>query len=122
MYQTFKHVHSGFAYLSILLFLVRGLLMLAGKEGALQSKPLKILPHVIDTVLVVCALALLAQGGTALGGAWITAKVVGLLLYVALSTVALRLGKTKGQKAGAFVAALVVLVWVVKVAKSKVAF
>lgn len=119
-YSIVKQTHSGFAYLSILLFAIRGALLLAEKHELLAKKPLKILPHVIDTVLVGCALALLAMGATAFPGTWLAAKVVGLILYVGLGVVALRLAKTKAAKAGALAAALVVALYLVKVAKTKV--
>jgi uncharacterized membrane protein SirB2 len=121
-YSIVKQTHSGFAYLSILLFAFRGALALAEKNALLAMKPLKILPHVIDTVLLVCAISLLLMGATALPGAWIAAKVIGFAAFILLGLVALRLGKTKAVRAGAYVAALVVAVWVVKVAMTKVVF
>ena len=119
-YSIVKQTHSGFAYLSILLFVIRGFLMLAEKNEVLAMKPLKILPHVIDTVLLGCAVAMLFMGATAFPGAWLTAKVLGLVAYIGLGVVALKLGKTKAVRGTAFAAALVVVIWVVKVAKTKV--
>ena len=121
-YSIVKQTHSGFAYLSILLFVIRGALMLADKNEVLAKKPLKILPHVIDTVLLVCALSLLAMGATSFPGTWIAAKVFGLIAYLVLVTFAIKLGKTKAARAGAFAGALVVAIWLVKVAKTKVVF
>ena len=121
-YSIVKQTHSGFAYLSILLFVLRGALMLAEKNALLAKKPLKILPHVIDTVLLVCAIALLLMGATAFPTEWLAAKVLGMVAYVGLGFVALKLGKTKAVRAGAFAGALVVVLYLVKVAKTKVVF
>ena len=121
-YSIVKQTHSGFAYLSILLFVLRGALMLAEKHALLAAKPLKILPHVIDTVLLVCAFTLLLMGGTALPNQWLAAKVIGTVAYIGLGFVALKLGKTKLVRAGAFAGALVVVLYLVKVAKTKIVF
>jgi uncharacterized membrane protein SirB2 len=121
-YSIVKQTHSGFAYLSILLFVIRGALMLADKNELLAKKPLKILPHVIDTVLLVCAFSLLLMGGMALPSQWLAAKFIGMIAYVGLGFVALKLGKTKAVRAGAFAGALVVVLYLVKVAKTKIVF
>ena len=121
-YSIVKQTHSGFAYLSIALFVLRGALMLADKHALLAKKPLKILPHVIDTVLLVCAIALLLMGATAFPNEWLAAKVLGMVAYVGLGFVALKLGKTKAVRAGAFAGALVVVLYLVKVARTKIMF
>ena len=121
-YSIVKQTHSGFAYLSITLFVIRGALMLAEKNELLARKPLRILPHVIDTVLLVCAFSLLLMGGTALPNEWLAAKFIGMIAYIGLGFVALKLGKTKLVRGGAFAGALVVVLYLVKVAKTKIVF
>jgi hypothetical protein len=56
-YLGLRHAHICFAILSITLFAVRGSLMLA-ESPRLQSMTLRILPHVIDTMLLMTALML----------------------------------------------------------------
>jgi len=50
---------------------------------------------------------------------WITAKIVGLLAYIALGMVALRFGRTKGVRAAAWVLALLTFGYIVSVAITK---
>ncbi|KMN82273.1 putative membrane protein SirB2 [Chromobacterium alkanivorans] len=122
-YLIVKHAHMGFAYLSILLFAVRGGLMLGGKQNILALKPVRILPHVIDTLLLGCAIALVIMGGwPVLQSPWLLAKIVGLVLYVALGTIALRRGKTPQTRLIAFLCALAAVFYIVLVAKTKLVF
>jgi uncharacterized membrane protein SirB2 len=51
--------------------------------------------------------------------AWLSAKVVGLLLYIALGMIALRFGKTRKAKISAWIAAQVVFLYIVLVALTK---
>ena len=50
---------------------------------------------------------------------WIAAKIVGLVVYIALGMVALRLGRTRAIRAGAWVAALITFGYIVTVALTK---
>ncbi|QEL57660.1 SirB2 family protein [Chromobacterium paludis] len=118
-YLIVKHAHMGFALLSILLFAARGALVLGGRGHLLQNKPLRILPHVIDTLLLGCAIALVIMGGwPILQSPWLMAKIVGLVAYVALGSVALR-GPTARARGFAFVAALAVVAYIAWVALTK---
>ena len=121
-YPMLKHAHMGFAYLSILLFTLRGLLLWLRPEK-LAWRPLRILPHVIDTLLLSCALGLLWLGHWAvLQTPWILAKIGALLLYIGLGTVALKRGKTRTVRLVACAAALLVVIYIVLVAKTKLAW
>lgn len=119
MYFMIKHAHMGFAYLSITLFVLRGGLMLIDSP-LLHSKIAKILPHIIDTLLLACAIALLVIGKwNPLQQPWILAKITGLILYVGLGTIALKRGKTKTIRSLALAASLVVVAYILMVAKTK---
>lgn len=89
-YLTIKHAHAGLAYLSALLFLIRFGLMYAG-SGLMKIKLIKILPHVIDTVLVLLAiwLCILIQQYP-ITDHWLTAKVVALVVLVGAGVVAIK--------------------------------
>jgi uncharacterized membrane protein SirB2 len=50
---------------------------------------------------------------------WVTAKVIGLLAYILLGTVALKRGRTRGVRLAAFAAAILAYAWIVSVALSK---
>lgn len=119
MYQGIKHFHMLLAIVSVLGFMLRGVWMMSG-SSLLQNRVVRILPHVIDTLLLLTALTLvvvLAQHAFVTG--WIMAKVTGLVLYIGLGLVALRLGPTKGIRIAAFFGALVVFAWIMSVAFSK---
>ena len=117
-YLTLRHVHITCAILTITLFVFRGALMLADSPW-LQSRALKTLPHVIDTVLLTSALMLttvIHQYPFTTG--WLTTKVLLLVTYIVLGHYAIKRGRTKAVRATAFVAALLVLGFLVSVARA----
>ena len=118
-YTLLKLVHISSVMLSYLLFLTRGIWMMRA-PAQLQQRWVKIMPHVIDTVLLSSAimLAVLIQQNP-LVDSWLTAKVVGLLIYIGLGMVALRFGKTRTVKVSAWVMAQLVFFYIVLVALTK---
>jgi uncharacterized membrane protein SirB2 len=121
-YLAVKHIHITFAVLSLILFFVRGLLMIA-ESPLLQRRFLKIVPHVVDTGLLAAAITLAVWGGMyPFAQSWLTAKLIGLVLYIVLGTIALKRGKTKGVRIAAFAGALAVFGYVVMVAVTKQPF
>ncbi|KAB7624418.1 SirB2 family protein [Alkalilimnicola sp. S0819] len=120
MYAALKHIHLLAVVLSIALFLFRGVLMLLGSR-LLRARVLRVLPHGVDTVLLISALALAWQfyRWPAVGHDWIHAKLIALVCYIVLGTVALKRGRTLRGRALALVGALVVFAYIVMVALSK---
>ena len=117
-YVGLRQAHIGFAMLSIALFLVRGGLMLA-ESRLLQARTLQILPHVIDTMLLTTALMLttvIHQYPFTTG--WLTAKVVLLVVYIVLGSIAIKRGRTRGTRVAAFIAALLTVGFLVSVARA----
>lgn len=117
-FTALQHLHVTAAALSLLLFVVRaprGLRDPADRGGAV----LRITPHIVDTLLLVSALALLWQLGKAAFAGWIAAKIAGLIAYVVLGTIALHRGRTLQIRVIAFIAALVVFGYIVSVAITK---
>lgn len=118
-YLAVKHLHVTFAALSGMLFLLRGIWMLRG-SGLLQQKWVKIVPHVIDTVLLGSALVMVFWSGQyPFAQGWLTAKVLALIAYIVLGTIALKRGKTKQVRLTAFIGALLVFAYIVKVALTR---
>lgn len=116
---TLKLVHQAAVALSIGGFAVRGAASLLGAAWV-ASRPAKTLPHAVDTVLLLSALALAWRLGLTPGQApWLAAKIAGLLGYIALGVVALRPGLPRPLRAGAWVAALATVAWIVSVALTK---
>lgn len=119
VYSILKHVHVTCVVLSGLGFLLRGLWMLAG-SSLLNHRLTRILPHAVDAVLLASAIALaILADQYPLRDAWLTAKVGGLVAYVALGTVALKRGRTRSIRLAAMVAALGVFGYIVSVAVTK---
>lgn len=118
-YLALKHIHLTAVVLSISGFVVRWLLMLADSP-LLRRRLVKVLPHVIDTVLFASAVAMVvisAQYPIVLS--WLTAKLVGLLAYIVFGMMALKRGRTKAQRAAWFVAALAAFGYIVMVALTR---
>ena len=115
-YLIIKQIHVTCVMLSGLLFLYRGGLMLAG-SAQLRQTWLRVLPHVVDTVLLAAGVTLAVVSHQYPGQQlWLTAKLIGLVVYIVLGTIALKRGKTTRTRAIAFVAALAVFAWIIGVA------
>ena len=119
MYYLIKNLHVTCVVLSAVGFLLRGTWMLTG-SALLQHRPTRVLPHLVDSTLLLSAivLAVMIQQYPFSAG-WVTAKVIGLLAYILLGTVALKRGRTRGVRIAAFAAAILVYAWIVSVALSK---
>lgn len=118
--MALKHLHVSMVVLSIAFFALRGAWMLAD-SALLQRRVVRIAPHVIDTVLLVSALALAWTWASAPGAAhgWLAAKVIGLVAYVVLGSIALKRGRTKSVRTVALAGALATVAYVVAVALTK---
>lgn len=118
MYLLTKSIHELCALASFTLFFVRGVWMLR-ESPQLSRRWVNILPHGIDTLLLASAIALtLMLRQYPLIDAWLSAKLIGLLVYIGLGLVALRYGKTRGVRAAAWIGALAVFLYIVSVALS----
>ena len=115
-YLVLKHLHLTIVVLSFALFTLRGLWMLADSPQ-LQRRWVRIVPHLIDTVLLASAigLTLILQQYPFVNG-WLTAKVLALIAYIILGSIALKRGSTKAIRALAWVAALATFGYIVSVA------
>ncbi len=118
-YTLLRLVHIGTVYVTLALFLLRGFWMLIDSPS-LKRLWVRVLPHVNDTVLLASAIAMLVVAGmNPLDQPWLIAKIVGLLAYIGLGTVAIKRGRTKAVRVKAFIAALGVFAYIVAVAVTK---
>lgn len=116
-YLALKHLHISFVVISICLFVYRGGKMLAGSE---QASWARWLPHVVDTLLLGAALGLLWVGHiNPLQQPWLLLKLLCLVAYVILGSIALKHGKTQQIRTLTWLAALAVLAYMLKLALSK---
>lgn len=114
-----KALHVTTAAISISLFVLRGIWRLRGSPR-LKARWVRIVPHVNDTVLLVSAVFLAALTHQYPGPQpWLTAKLVGLVLYIALGLVALRFARRRPAQIGAGIAAVAVFAYIVAVAVTR---
>ena len=118
-YFAIKTVHQTAAALSLAGFFARGLAGLLGASW-IRGRLAKILPHLVDTVLLGSALWLAwTLRLTPATAPWLLAKIIGLLVYIGLGVLALRPGQPVGVRAVAWLAALATFGWIVSVAMTK---
>lgn len=115
-YLPLKHIHVTCVVLTITLFIGRGLAQLAGRDWR-RIKPLRFVPHIVDTVLLASAIGLaffLRQSPFV--HHWLTAKVIALVVYIVLGAMALRPNQPRWRQATFFVAAILTFAYIAKVA------
>jgi uncharacterized membrane protein SirB2 len=118
-YALLKLIHVGTVYITFGLFLARGIWMLLDSPH-LQDRWVRVVPHLNDTLLITAAIGMLVTIGlNPLFQPWLLAKIVGLLLYIGLGTMALKRGRTKVQRSLYFVAALAIIGYIIAVAVTK---
>jgi uncharacterized membrane protein SirB2 len=118
-YLALKHLHMTCAALSGTLFFARGMMMLSDSP-MLRRRWLKIVPHTIDTALLGSALTMVVLSGQyPFVQNWLTAKLFALIAYIVAGTIALKRGKTKGVRLAAFITALLLFAYIVKVALTR---
>jgi uncharacterized membrane protein SirB2 len=117
-YLQLRHAHIGLALLSVTIFMLRGVLMLADSP-ARHTPWLRYPSMLVDSLLLTAALMLttvIHQYPFTKG--WLTMKVVLLVVYVVLGSIALRRGRTRAVRALAFVAALLTVGFIFTVARA----
>ena len=118
-YALLKMIHVSSVILSYSLFFLRGIWLIRDSEN-LRQRWVKILPHIIDTVLLASAILLAVTiQQNPLEHGWLTAKVAGLLLYIGVGMIAMRFGKTRRIRILAWVSAQCVFAYIVLVALTK---
>ena len=81
------------------------------ESALLQARLTRILPHIVDSILLLSAIALVIMSGQyPFRVDWVTLKIFLLLLYIGLGTFALKRGRTKKIRGIYFVAALICIV------------
>lgn len=118
-YLAVKHLHITSAVISGSFFIIRGLWKMRG-SAMLQQRWVRIVPHLVDTILLASALTMAYWSGQyPFQQNWLTAKLLALLAYIVLGTIALKRGKTPASRAVAFVAAMAVFGYILAVALTR---
>lgn len=115
-YPQIKDVHVGAVTASGLLFFSRGIGVQLGARWAM-FKPVRLASYVVDTVLLIAAVALtVILRQYPFVNDWLTAKVLWLLVYIGLGTFALKRGRTPRTRRVCFVSALAVYGFIISIA------
>ncbi len=115
-YVQILHLHVGCVVLSGSLFTVRGLMRIANLALA-NHRALRIASYVIDTTLLVAAILLtLVLHQYPFKDGWLTVKVLLLVVYIGLGTIALKGSQTAAGRSAALLAALLVFGFIIGVA------
>jgi uncharacterized membrane protein SirB2 len=118
-YALLKTVHVTCVVLSGAGFLVRGALALSG-AAPMQRRWVRVVPHLVDTLLLASALAMLATAGLwPSRHPWLAAKIALLIVYVLLGMLAFGRARTRLGQRVAYAGALLVFAWIVGVALTR---
>jgi uncharacterized membrane protein SirB2 len=118
-YLAFKHLHVTCVVLSGLGFALRGWWMLVDSRR-LKTRLARVVPHVIDSVLLGSALVMAWQSSQyPFAQGWLTAKFFGLLAYILCGTMALKRARTKGRRVVFLVLAVLAYAYIVGVALTR---
>jgi len=114
-----KAIHLSCIALSFTGFFIRGVWMIIDSSN-LQRRWVKVAPHIIDTLLLVSAVILAVQMRISpLEHAWLMAKIIALLAYIGIGTVALKQGRSKQVRVSAWLLGLATFMYIVSVAFTK---
>ncbi|HZX81392.1 MAG TPA: SirB2 family protein [Lysobacter sp.] len=117
-YPQIKSVHILAVFASGLLFALRGGALLAGARWP-NALVVRIASWTIDTTLLTAALMLFTLLPKALfANGWLATKIVLLVVYIGLGTVALKRARSGRARTIAYVAALATFAYIVSVARA----
>lgn len=122
LYLSLKYIHVTSVVVTLLLFVGRSFWLLTSPQK-LQQRWVRVVPHVVDTVLLTSAIGLImVLHQYPFVNSWLTAKVLALLGYILFGSIALKYGRTKFMRFSAWCIALLLFGYMVAVARSKVPF
>ena len=122
IYSALKATHMSCALASFALFFTRGIWMFSHPERLKRAR-IRIVPHVIDSLLMLSAIGLVAVTQQYPGElVWLNVKIACLLLYIGLGMAAFRFLKDRRWKFIAWALALVTFTYIVLVAVKRTPF
>jgi len=118
LYFLSYYTHISCVIFSGSFFFLRGTWMMVG-SNLLEHKIVRLLPHIIDTLLLLSAISLTIQIQQYPGmNAWLTVKLAALIGYIVLGMYALRRAKSRPMRVVCFIGALLCFGFIVSVALS----
>ncbi|RRJ84821.1 SirB2 family protein [Aestuariirhabdus litorea] len=116
MYLLIKHSHVTLAVLSITFFVIRAFWSVRGSH-LLNQRWVKVTPHLVDSLLLACAIYLMISiHQYPFTNSWLTAKLLALLLYIGLGTLAIKRGRTATVRLLSAIMAVLVFGYILGVA------
>lgn len=111
-----KDIHIGFAVVTLCGFLLRGYWMVKG-SALLNHRWVRVVPHLVDTCLFLSGLTLVVAWRLyPTSQSWLAAKLLALVIYIVLGSIALKRGKTRTVRVAALLSAVVVFAYILAVA------
>ena len=118
-YAQIKWVHIAAVMTSGSLFLLRGLLLQAGKPAWAMAAPVRYLSYSIDCVLLTAALMLLTILPHALfANGWLWMKLILLAIYIVLGSFALKRARTPRVRLICYILALLTFAFMLSIARA----
>lgn len=119
LYSLVKLIHISCVIISLSGFAIRGTLKLID-SGLLQNKLVRVLPHVVDTFLLVSAIALVVMSGMYPWLVnWVGVKLLALVAYIVTGSIFMR-SRHKGlTQYSWFLVSLLLAAYIVVVALTK---
>lgn len=115
---TLKLIHVVCVILTFVSYSLRGFWMII-ESPLLGHKLTRILPHVIDTVLLISGLSLAVMVyGEFYRHTWLLVKLGAVVVYIVLGSVAIKYGKTRAIRIGALILAWCVFIYIVVLARN----
>ena len=113
-----KQLHVAFVILTFISFSVRSYWMYAGSK-LLRNKVVRIVPHIIDFFLLSTGLLMaIRYYGAFYQHHWLLLKLLGVLIYIILGSIALKRGKTMKVRIVAVFGAWMVFLYIVITART----
>ena len=118
-YAQIKWMHIAAVMASGSLFLLRGLLLQAGKPAWAMAAPVRYLSYSIDCVLLTAALMLLTILPHALfANGWLWIKLILLAIYIVLGSFALKRARTPRVRLICYILALLTFAFMLSIARA----
>ncbi|MEO7067339.1 MAG: SirB2 family protein [Rhodanobacter sp.] len=118
LYPQIKWVHIACVLASGALFAWRGLLIQLGRVGVAQAAPVRWLSYAVDSSLLIAGLLLVSiLPGAMFANGWLSTKLVLLLVYVVLGTLALKRARTPRARRYFYITALLTYLYMLGVAR-----
>src|SRR3989344_2476007 len=119
MFIALKTIHVTSVILSITGYVIRGVWVIR-ESSWLQNKWVRVLPHIIDTTLLVSAILLTLQIlQYPFVHGWLTAKVLALVAYIVIGAIGLKYGRTRKIRVTAWLGAIAIFLYIVLVAVTR---